>query len=298
MRSRLYAVVSFLLFLVVAQLVSGGLEWILVRKLHLIVPMGRAWEPSFFVFWEGAGVVGALVATWALARLSGRGFAELGYGTGGLWRELLAGGAMGFIVVTGLVIIATALGAYTAGHLMTSPADTTGNAIAWLLAMAGTSLAGEMTLHGAGLFALARATGFWPAALILSLVAAALGLGSSASGLNYAGAINALGISLLSCYAIQRTGAIWFACGLHALLDYTSLFIFGSPSRGNQGGEPILTRLFTGGFNGPTWLTGSSAGIESSWLMLPVLGAAFAVYWYVVRGTTRGVTGAEAAAGH
>ena len=290
MRSRLQAVVSFVLFLLVAQLVSGGLEWMLVRKLQLIVPTGRPWEPSFFVFWEGAGVIGALVATWALARVSGRGFAELGYRTGGAWRQLLAGGAMGFIVVTVLVFIATALGAYAVGQLMMSPAAATGNAIAWLLAMAGTSFAGEMTLHGAGLFALAEVTGFWPAAVTLSLFGAALGLGSGASGLNYAGAMNALGISLLSCYAIRRTGAIWFACGLHALLDYTSLFIFGSPSRGNQGGEPILTRLFTGGFHGPTWLTGGSAGIESSWLMLPIVGAALAGYWYFVRGTTRGLT--------
>ena len=268
----------FFLFLIAAQTISGALEWLLLRRFRILETAGRPWQPSFFYVWEGAGVVGVLTGTWILKQASGRSFVELGYGSCYAARQFLSGAAWGFGTVSSFVLILVALRSYSFGLLAMSLSSTATYSVAWLVAMMGTALAGEMILHGAGLLTLADALGFWPAAGILSLLPAVLGLGSGGHGLNFANGLSTLVASLFACYTVRRTGAIWFACGFHALFDYTSLFIYGSPSRGNQGGEPIATRLLTGGFHGPRWLTGGALGIVSSWVLLPILVFVFAAY--------------------
>jgi hypothetical protein len=90
---------------------------------------------------------------------------------------------------------------------------------------------------------------------------------------------------MLACYTVLRTGAIWFAIGLHAMLDFSALFIYGSPSRGNLGGQPIDTRLFFGGFHGADWITGGASGVESSWILLPIVAVLSVLVFYRMRET-------------
>ena len=66
-----------------------------------------------------------------------------------------------------------------------------------------------------------------------------------------------------------------FAVGFHALFDYAALYIFGAPNSGNRGGTPIDTRLLSGTFHGPSWLTGGPLGVEASWLVFPVIALLF-----------------------
>ena len=66
-----------------------------------------------------------------------------------------------------------------------------------------------------------------------------------------------------------------FAVGFHALFDYAALYIFGAPNSGNRGGTAIDTRLFSGTFHGPNWLTGGPLGVEASWLVFPVIALLF-----------------------
>ncbi len=278
MRQRLQSFLLFVAFFLIVQIVGGGLEWLLVRGLHIIDSAGRPWRPEFFYVWEGTGLVGVAAATWALARIGPRSVSQLGYRTENWIRQLVFGAILGFVTVAILVAAIFAFGGYRPGGLLMDGPRIAMYSAAWLLAMVLTALDGEMVLHGAGLLTLADSFGFWPAAIVLSLLVSALSLGSGGNGLNFGAAVSALLISLFLCFTVRRTGAVWFACGFHALLDYTSLFIFGSPSRGNQGGQPIGTRLLAGSLGGPRWLTGGQVGIQSSWLLAPILMVVFAVY--------------------
>jgi hypothetical protein len=73
----------------------------------------------------------------------------------------------------------------------------------------------------------------------------------------------------------MRTGSIWFAVAFHALFDYVALYVLGAPNSGNHAGQPVPTRLLTGGYHGAGWLTGGKLGIEASWLVFPIIGLLF-----------------------
>lgn len=87
----------------------------------------------------------------------------------------------------------------------------------------------------------------------------------------------ALSWLLLDCVTVMRTGAIWFAVGFHALFNDTAMFLFGAPNSGNNG-PPVATKLLSGGYHGPAWLTGGPLGVEASWLVFPVIALLFLVF--------------------
>jgi hypothetical protein len=165
MNPRVKAFLRFVLFLVVAQILSGVLEWLLLHKLQVITTTGKPWRPSFFIFWEGPGIIGALVATYLIARIANSKFSELGYKKDHVARQFGAGAALGFVAMTVTVLIALAFGGFSFGEPTMGFIATLGYALAWFAAMLGTAIAAEMIFHGAGLITLAEATGFWPARL-------------------------------------------------------------------------------------------------------------------------------------
>jgi len=85
-------------------------------------------------------------------------------------------------------------------------------------------------------------------------------------------------LGLFMAFTVIRTGRIWWAVGFHALFDYAALFVFGAPNTGNQGGQPLPTKLLAGGFHGPEWLTGGRTGIEASWLIFPIIALLFVAF--------------------
>jgi hypothetical protein len=92
---------------------------------------------------------------------------------------------------------------------------------------------------------------------------------------------DALSVSLIGLFMslnVWRTGSIWFAFGFHAPFDYAALYIFGAPNSGNRGGTPIDTRLLSGTFHGPSWLTGGPLGVEANWLVFPVIALLFLIF--------------------
>lgn len=243
-RPRLRAFLLFVCFLVLTQIFSTGLEWLLIERLQVVTPAGRPWRPSFFYVWEGAGIVGGLTAALIVARLGPRGWSRLGFDTSRAPKQLLSGMVWGLMIIAVLVLEIAAFGGFATGPRTMNGAGTLRYAAAWFVGLGATALAGEIVLHGPALFTLSDAIGFWPAAATISFLISMLGLGSGGQGLNFAAASNTLLASLFFCFAVRRTGAIWFSSGLHAAMDYTALYLAGSPSRGNQGGEPIATRLF------------------------------------------------------
>jgi len=140
----------------------------------------------------------------------------------------------------------------------------------WLVVFLLVGVAEEIMFRGYPLFTLAGGMGFWPAAIVLSLLFGAAHLTKPGENAADIGSIVLLGLFL--CLTIRRTGALWWAMGFHAGFDFFALWVWGAPNGGSQLGGRLLTSHFTG----PAWLTGGSLGLEASWLT-PLLTVALLV---------------------
>ncbi len=281
MHPRLRAILLFLLLVVLSQFLGAGLQWVFIDTLHVIRDPD-AWQPSAFIWLEGLSAVAAIFTAWIIGLIGPRRFAQLGFASHGALRDLAMGSLYGLAAVVILVGGIAAFGGFTPGHLMMSGTRLTAYAIAWLIAMFGIGISEESQFRGAALLTLGDAIGFWPAAILLSLLFGGLHYFGKGPTENLADGTSVALLGLFTCFTVLRTGAIWFAAGFHALFDYAALYLFGAPNSGNQNGQPIATRLFIGGFHGPAWLTGGPLGVEASWLVFPVIAGLFVVFHFSV----------------
>jgi membrane protease YdiL (CAAX protease family) len=120
----------------------------------------------------------------------------------------------------------------------------------------------EGMLRGYPQRVLTNGMGFWPSAVLLSLLFAALHLGNP--GENKFGIFMVFVDGMLMCFTLWRTGNMWFAVGNHAAWDWSQTFFFGTP---DSGMKPIGA-LFSPSFHGPALLSGGNAGPEGSVLVL------------------------------
>jgi uncharacterized protein len=135
----------------------------------------------------------------------------------------------------------------------------------WAAGMVLVGLAEESWFRGYPLQALARGTGFWPAAVISSLVFGALHV--SKPDENLIDIFNIIALGMIMCFALQRTGSLWLPVGFHTAFDFMQFFVIGTR---NGGARPVGT-LLQASFPGPAWINGGPLGTEASYFMLPVM---------------------------
>ncbi|HET7175408.1 MAG TPA: type II CAAX endopeptidase family protein [Gammaproteobacteria bacterium] len=185
------------------------------------------------------------------------------FGIGCLW---------GFAMVT-LLLLAAALGGQVS---VTGLAEHGGEFWKYLaLWFAGMLLVGvdeELQLRGYPLAVLTRGIGFWPAAVILSILVGAEHLSKPLE--NVPDILNIVLFGLFCCYTVRRTGSLWLAIGFHAAFDFFALSCYGSPNTGANS-QPLEHHLLDTHIAGPVWLTGGPQGLEASWLVPPLLAASF-----------------------
>jgi membrane protease YdiL (CAAX protease family) len=276
-RTRLGAFVLFLIAVVVSQVA----EWLLATlalKARLIDISDVTWRPSLFIAFEGISALAVLVATVAVVLVGKRSLRELGYGAAGAGKLLLGGSALGAAAPMLLIAAIAALGGFTVGTFAMHGAQLAAYALAWLAAMFGIGLAEELTFRGPAFLLLGESIGMWPAAAVSTILFAAAHYFNK-PGENAADILSVGLLGLFMAFTVIRTGSIWFAVGFHALFDYVALYVLGAPNSGNHGGQPIPTRLLTGGYHGPAWLTGGRLGIEASWLIFPIVGLLFVTFF-------------------
>ncbi|HEV2388463.1 MAG TPA: type II CAAX endopeptidase family protein [Candidatus Acidoferrales bacterium] len=114
----------------------------------------------------------------------------------------------------------------------------------------------EFFFRGYALATLAGGIGFWPAAVVLSVVFGAVHLGNA--GETVSAASETLLVGLLFCFTLRRTGSLWFGIGLHAAWDWGETFFYGVPDSGQVASHHLLNSAA----HGPIWLTGGTAGPE------------------------------------
>jgi hypothetical protein len=150
----------------------------------------------------------------------------------------------------------------------------------WLIASILIALPEEFLFRGYMQHTLAEGIGFWPAAIILSIL---FGLvHTTNSGENWIGVTSIVFTGLLWAFSLRRTGTLWFAVGWHAAFDFGESFLYSVP---NSGGvfEGHLSNATVA--SGRVWLTGGKVGPEASvfaFLTL-ALGAVVVHFWFPAR---------------
>ena len=191
---------------------------------------------------------------WLLVRfVGGRPVIELG-GRGAALRELLAGLAMGALLMGAVIAVLALLGSY---HVVDVGWNT--GILVGLQAGIVAGFTEEILVRGVMLRLIEGWLGTWWALAITAVFFGAAHLGNPQATVFGAVAIALeAGILLGACYLLTRR--LWLAIGLHAAWNFVQGGIFGSDISGTGSGRGLIEARFTG----PDLLTGGAMGVEGS----------------------------------
>jgi membrane protease YdiL (CAAX protease family) len=249
---------------------SIGISFAVLWVAAALMPGARSsYSPKVLTISEAGSLAGALAAGLIMSQLEGRPFGEYGLPSRGAFGKLFWQGALfGLVEISAVISFIAALGSYQFGSLAIHGTDLLRWAAFWFALFVMVGLYEEFAFRGYVQFALAQATGFWPAALLLSI---AFGYvhrtNPGESKLGLAGVMLA---GLFWCFTLRRTGNLWFAVGMHASFDFGETFLYSVP----DSGMVFQGHLSNATLAGPGWLTGGNTGPEASvcdFVMLLVL---------------------------
>lgn len=228
--------------------------------------------PFFFLVYASsflADVIAALI----MSRIERRPFGRYGIPLTGAFGRLFWQGVIGGLLAVSAVVLAIyVLGGFSFGTLSLSGFSVLKYSSLWALAFLLVGLMEEFRFRGYSQFTLAMGIGFWPAALVLSLI---FGMGHFVhnSGESWLGALSVFAFGLFSCFALGRTGSLWFPIGFHAAWDFGQSFLYSVPNSGLR----VSGGLLNSAIHGPRWLAGGTVGPEGSLFCFILLGACFLV---------------------
>lgn len=251
------------LFVVLAQLV--------VQSLFVVLHFHSAptWQLRPFLTEELVSLAGLVVSAGILGVVLHHRAAFFGLAEPRRALPLFAEGAAWGVAT--IAILVAALAASGAVHFsgnggLARIVSPTG--LGWLAAFLLVGVVEEFLFRGYVLHAVSQGLGFWPGAIVLSLLFGA----AHFFGKPHESVLDGINVTLIGlwfCVAVRATGSLWFAIGFHAAFDYAILYIAGAPNTGN-GGVGLADALLRSAYSGPTWLTGGVCGPEASVLVLPL----------------------------
>lgn len=220
---------------------------------------------------EVGEAIAVLVATGVLAAFERKRIDAYGlpvrYAFGAKFWEGAALGAL----AAGLVGVAMiGVGAMTVQGLALQGSALVAQTAWWFIVMVLVGINEEYIFRGYPLQTLGRGMGFWPAAVLLSLLFGAAHVPKPNE--NAIDITNIILLGILLCLTVQRTGSLWLAAGLHFSFDFMQFFVIGTR---NGGAQPV-GHLLDVSFPGPAWANGGPLGTEASYFMLPVIALLFA----------------------
>ena len=168
------------------------------------------------------------------------------------------GALLGFLAISAVIGLIYTLGGYSFGPLALHGPQIVRWALLWALCLTFVGLFEEFLFRGYSLFTLSSGVGFWPAAIVLSLLFARVHWDNS--GESRVGVAGVFVVGLLWCFTVRRTGSLWFAVGMHAAFDFGETFLYSVP----DSGVVLPGHLSDATLHGPAWLTGGTAGPEAS----------------------------------
>jgi len=243
---------------------------------HVIDPATDHETPMSGTILMGTFLIALLLATWIMAKIEGRTFANYGLP----WRRAFCkqfwqGVAISFGSLFLLLAVLRLAGVFSFGSLALHGMDILKYAVAWTVPLFVAALLEDFFYRGYLQFTLTTGIGFWPAAAITSLWMGGMHyLNPGGHGL---GPIAATEYCLVTCLILLRTGDLWMPLGIHWAWGWGVVFFFGLPSSGFAGKGHLLT----GSFHGPAWLTGGAFGLEGgvpNLILLAIWGLGFATW--------------------
>ena len=231
---------------------SGVNAWFKAQDPNVFTPAVAILSESILLF-------ALVVATAVMALIEKRTYADYYLPMNQfLGKRFWQGVPYGFAMLSLALGLIAALHGFSLGSVALSGADALKFGGLYGIAFLMVGLFEEFSFRGYMQATLGSGIGFWPAAILLSILFGAIHLGNC--GEAWFGAAMAGSFGLLAAFALQRTGNIWFPIGMHAAWDWAETYFYSVPDSG------FLAKghLFNSTFQGPTWLTGGKVGPEGS----------------------------------
>jgi membrane protease YdiL (CAAX protease family) len=259
-----------LIFIAIFVAIASGLNF----GVHSI-PAVRAWQktqnpqvmvPSWMIIGEGIAVLSLFAAALLMTLIEKRSFADYylppnqAFGTR-FWQ----GVPYGFAMLSLLLALIAAFRGFSLSNIALSGADALKFGASYGVAFILVGLFEEFSFRGYMQSTLTSGMGFWPAAIVLSILFGAIHLQNL--GEAWIGAAMAGSFGILAVFSLKRTGNIWFPIGMHAAWDWGETYFYSVPDSG------FLAKghLLNSSFHGAQWLTGGSVGPEGSVFAFVVL---------------------------
>jgi membrane protease YdiL (CAAX protease family) len=190
-------------------------------------------------------------------------------------RKFWLGVLFGVVEISLLIGLISAFGGYSFGSLALSTKGIFEWGLFHLVLFTVVGFFEEFMFRGYTQFTLADGTGFWLAALILSLGFGAVHLGNPGEGL--VGAASVALVGLFFAFTLRRTGNLWYAVGLHASFDWGETYLYSVPNSGTF----MEGHLSNSILHGAKWLTGGTVGPEGSIFCFLTMGLQFLVVMWL-----------------
>jgi uncharacterized protein len=246
------------LYLILVEAFTYEFLW-LGRYVRLTV--GSAFIPRNLMASEFLRMAAVFAAAWVMSRLERRPFGDYGLPRRRAFRKSFWQGALfGLAEISVVLGVLGLLGYYRFGALEIHDAELLKWAGFWLIFFLAVGFFEEFTFRGYVQFALTQGIGFWPTAIITSLIFGALHL--SNPGESWIGIAGVVLTGLFWCFTLRRTGSLWFAVGMHAAFDFGETFLYSVP----DSGMIFPGHLSSATLSGPDLLAGGTAGPEASLL--------------------------------
>ncbi len=224
---------------------------------------GRIW---LGMLGEFGLLVAAVVPAFIMARIEKRPFDAYGLPRRSAFGKLFwAGAAWGIVALTILMLLMRGAGVFYFGGFALHGLRILEFAGYWCVFFLVVGFFEEFLMRGYTQFTLTQAIGFWPAAVLLSILFGAVHLGNE--GEAWIGACAASFIGFFFCLTLRRTANLWFAVGFHASWDWGETYLYSVPNSGTTAPGHLLSSSF----HGSRWLTGGSVGPEGSVLVFVLI---------------------------
>jgi len=151
-------------------------------------------------------------AALIMARIENRSSGAYGLPLGGAFGTLFWQGCLiGLIEVSALIGLIAAFGGYTFGDVALHGKEVLRWGLLWAALFVFVGLFEEFLFRGYTQYTLAESIGFWPAAVVLSLLFGRVHL--SNPGESPAGVAGVVMIGMIFAFALRRTGNLWLVVG-------------------------------------------------------------------------------------
>jgi membrane protease YdiL (CAAX protease family) len=254
---------AFLLFVILFLLLSSGARLAFVYCAGFL-PESPQIELALN---EGLQFLAAMLATATMAAIESRRVFSYGLADSHVLRHFLSGAAVGFASLTAMLLALRVSGHFYFGSVALHGKALLAPSLLWAAAFLMVAFYEEVLFRGYPLAVLAHGVGFRSAAIALSAAFGAIHLLNG--GENWFGVFVAAIFGLVLCFAISRTGSLWWPIGFHAVWDYSESFVYSTPDSGQVAPGHLLDSHFAG----PAWITGGSVGPEGSVFVLVLLAA-------------------------